>query len=590
MKNRHLPFFFSILLLLLGILFFSFLIGKLDNFYVSAQFGSIDLDSFRIFNDCRLSYMNNMNDRFYIYIPSDYKSNQVKVWGSSNAFDTEINVCGGANECLIQVSPGKKLEFTVKYSGKSDMDELDAFAVSHGDCRTRIGVARAAQGASKPTAQPETGRPLDETPEPTEAPTSRPSALPTTRPLPTTKPSPTPTLTKGGCRGDSDCRRFTCNVCEVEQRICIKQRCLDCASDSHCKSGYECVSNSCLEKRREEAEYFQFEERLEPVCGDSSCDSDLGEDCLNCFDDCQWEGFCCQPERAFMYPHDFRYQIFQINQNPGGLIPNGTFLVNPDEKESGFFDRYRPMLCENHVLKFGDCVRSSQCPSGICLDYQCEKIGTSKKDKLEEIDKDVAKKWVDDTSERKRYYVHAYHVSEDNFVIHDQNEGLDIKLDVQGTTGGEVLGATVGDEITSLMTIKNYSDYRIALIPAIHYPGSENKVDEVSYHTTYTWVGILNSFKGKFLTKISGSQYYILPPGGKMYVESKVISEKDGYLDIEGLVYFSTGKKFIEGNLGLGLIKNKRVAGEFEKKHQTAKFNQTVLVEEPTCYLGVICL
>lgn len=537
------------------------------------------LGSFAILDNCRRDFLNENEYDYYFNVPSDYTSDQVLVWGDSTAFIIKIDVCQDKSECNVRVTPSQTLTFNVEFAGNPD--EAAAMALQYGKCSTRIGVTRADKSSGTVS-----------TPVPTAA---------TSTPVPTLTSEPTSTGEPYGwgrpssqwqCEGDSDCIKYTCGTCNNGQQICVEGNCVECITNEQCEDGFYCSGKKCLGERAS-PKPLEIKVRT-PVCGDSYCDyEDANENCENCPQDCQWPGYCCQPKYGFMYSQDYNNKIFKINKNPGGLIPNGAFMIAEDEPETGFYDNYKPMLCDNSQLKFGQCVRDSQCPAGVCLDYKCIYTGPTEKSELEEMGKDVSEKYIEGLSEHKQYYVHAYYASKDNFVIHDQNESLDIKLEVQGATSGKILRAITGKEIQVLMTIKNRSDYRLALVPLVNYPGHSLKKDtdleETSYHIAYSWMGILNSLKGKFQSAFSDGKYFILPAGGIMTVESQIIPHKEGYLDVEGLVYFTSGKRYIEENLGLGYIKNERLPEEYEKEAQKAEVSETIYIEKPRCLLGIVC-
>lgn len=53
---------------------------------------------------------------------------------------------------------------------------------------------------------------------------------------------------KVGCGGDSDCASYLCYNCVFGQRKCVKGNCVECVYDGHCKDGFKCENNYCVEK------------------------------------------------------------------------------------------------------------------------------------------------------------------------------------------------------------------------------------------------------------------------------------------------------------------------------------------------------
>lgn len=103
-----------------------------------------------------------------------------------------------------------------------------------------------------------------------------------------------------------------------------------CCSDDDCLSGEQCKGFLCMAKA---------------VCGDWLCQTDKGENCKNCPDDCQCASKeCCEP----------------------GFATNAQGCVGPLNKITERF------ICCDGTRYYGECCSNSQCASGQeCLKNWC---------------------------------------------------------------------------------------------------------------------------------------------------------------------------------------------------------------------------
>jgi len=208
-------------------------------------------------------------------------------------------------------------------------------------------------------------------------------------------------------------------------------------------------------------------------------------------------------------------------------------------------------------------------------------------EKFQEIkNQEIVEKIYEDQTNYKEEFVEAYEIIEPGIaqvVIKDAK--LDIRLEVQGNTAGKVPKVNEGDEVEVRLEIENDSRYNLALVAGIFYPGYDAGVfelEEKKYTMSFKWEGGLSSLIGSFKTKLINCKFIVMPPGSKLYVYSKVVPEQTGYLDVQGLISFTTEKKYQKYDIGF--------LDEAPKSYQESEVSETILVEERPCNWWPICL
>ncbi len=332
----------------------------------------------------------------------------------------------------------------------------------------------------------------------------------------------------------------------------------------------------------EEAEEGEEEEK--EVCGNNNCEYWVGENCDNCFDDClypfQSQGFCCYVGYKYIYAHNYHNEIYDLREALAGLIPEGTIIVDPDLDENNM--PLRPTyICYDRGIKTGECIFNYDCPSGLCTtENWCVELRSEKPQEIK--DEKIAEDIYKDATNYKEEYIEAYEKIQGGIgqtVIKDAK--LDVKLEVQGSTSGKLPKVSQGDEIEVRLEITNDSDYQLGLIAGIFYPDSFN-LEEKKYTVSFDWDGGLSSLIGSFKTKLINSKFIIMPSGSKIVVYSKVAPKEIGYLDVQGLVFFTTEKKYQDYDPGF--------LDEAPKSYQESEVSETILVEEKPCNWWPICL
>lgn len=204
-------------------------------------------------------------------------------------------------------------------------------------------------------------------------------------------------------------------------------------------------------------------------------------------------------------------------------------------------------------------------------------------EKMQEIkDSEITEKIYEDQTSYKKEYVEAYEMIEGGIgQITIKDAKLNIRLEVQGSTAGRIPKVNEGDEIEVRLEITNNSKYALALTAGIFYPEVFN-VEEKKYTISFDWDGGLSSFIGSFKTKLINANFIIMPSGSKIIVYSKVVPKQTGYLDVQGLVFFTTEKKYQKHDIGL--------LDETPKNYQESGISETILVEESSCDWWPICL
>lgn len=211
----------------------------------------------------------------------------------------------------------------------------------------------------------------------------------------------------------------------------------------------------------------------------------------------------------------------------------------------------------------------------------------STSEKFQEVkNQDMVEKIYEDQTNYKEEYVEAYEMIEGGIaqvVIKDAK--LDIRLEIQGNTAGKIPKVNQGDEVEVRLEIENDSRYNLALAAGILYPGYNAgafELEEKKYTISFEWEGGLSSLIGSFKTKLIGGKFVVMPPGSKLYVYSKVVPEQTGYLDVQGLIYYTTEKKYQKYDIGF--------LDEAPKAYQESEVSETILVKEKPCNWWPICL
>jgi hypothetical protein len=324
-------------------------------------------------------------------------------------------------------------------------------------------------------------------------------------------------------------------------------------------------------------------------CGNNNCEYWAGENCKNCLNDCyysfQSQGFCCYTGGyTYIYAHNYHNGVYDIRESLAGLIPGGAIIVAPGLNEDNMPLR-PPSVCNNGVIQTGGCVYNYDCPSWLCTtENWCIELRSEEPQEIK--DQQIVEEIYQDTNAYKTEYVDSYHELEDSTVQMRVREAkLNVSLEVQGATTGKVPEVSEGDEIEVRLEIENGSSYNLALRGGIFYPGYDAgmfDIEEKKYTISFEWEGGLASLIGSFKTKLVNSKYVIMPPGSKLYVFSKVIPKQTGYLDVQGLIFYNTEKKYQDWT--------PRFIEEAPDNYQETETSQTILVKEKPCNWWPICL
>ncbi|MDP2910593.1 MAG: hypothetical protein Q8N58_02305 [bacterium] len=228
----------------------------------------------------------------------------------------------------------------------------------------------------------------------------------------------------------------------------------------------------------------------------------------------------------------------------------------------------------------GECLYYD-CPSGLCAtENWCVELRSEQPQEIK--DEKIAEDIYKDATNYKEEYIEAYEKIQGGIgqtVIKDAK--LDVKLEIQGSTAGKLPKASQGDDIEVRLEIANNSDYQLGLIAGIFYP-EDFDLEEKKYTVSFEWNGGLSSLIGSFETKLINSKFIIMPSGSKIIVYSKVVPKQTGYLDVQGLVFFATEKKYQDYDPGF--------LDEVPKSYQESEISETILVEEKPCNWWPICL
>ena len=340
---------------------------------------------------------------------------------------------------------------------------------------------------------------------------------------------------------------------------------------------------------QEEEEEEEEEEQEGVECGNNNCEYWAGENCDNCLNDCYYplqnQGFCCYTGGySYIYAHDYHNGIYDIREALAGLIPGGAIMVAPGLDE-GNMPLRPPSICDNGVIQTGECLFNYDCPSGLCTtENWCIELRSEEPQEIK--DQEIVEEIYQDANAYKTEYVDAYYGLEDTTVqMRVRQAKLNVSLEIQGATAGKVPEVSEGDEIEVRLEIENDSSYSLTLTGGIFYPGYDAgmfDIEEKKYTISFEWEGGLACLIGSFKTKLVNSKYVIMPPGSKLYVYSKIVPKQTGYLDVQGLIFYNTEKKYQDWT--------PRFIQDAFDNYQESETSQTILVNEKPCNWWPICL
>ncbi len=229
-----------------------------------------------------------------------------------------------------------------------------------------------------------------------------------------------------------------------------------------------------------------------------------------------------------------------------------------------------------------ECVYDYDCPEGVCTSENlCIKL---KSEEFQEVkDKEIINKIYEDQTSYKKEYVDSYNEVEDSITteMEIKDADLDVKLEVQGNTAGEVLKATKGEPIEVRLEIENNSSDQVVLAAGILYP-DDFDLDEKKYTVSFDWEGELSSLIGSFEIELTDGKFIVMPPGSKVYVYSKVVPEETGDLDVQGLIYYATEEKYQK--MAPGFLTD--IPDDYEE----SEISSSILAEKKPCNWWPICM
>ena len=446
--------------------------------------------------------------------------------------------------------------------------------------------------------------------------TQQPTSTP--RPVSTTRPTSTPVSKKASgksCRSDADCKSGNCTnyICCKSGEICCTQN-SSCLSDEYCSTSsgryycrnklndgvsctedYQCKSGLCDSsvKKCASASLESMLTSGKAVCGNKSCDYWLGETCTSCSRDCDGiNDFCCSTGSQYANTWDWQNQIFNLFDPPGGSVPSGKLVVSKGIAKDTFFDSYRPKICKEGEIIPGECIRNDHCVKGVCVDNKCT-VAIS--DETRQVtDEDEAQEIFDDQTEyeKEEIWINIYDKFDDQFITSKEVPGgLEIELEVQGSTAGSIPEATVDKEVETRLKVVNTTSFKMAVIAGITYPGQQAgsfELEEKKYTLSCSPVNGKNPLTtviGSANAKLLGGNYYVLPAHHQLIVFSKVTPKQDGYLDILGNVYFSKEKMYADSSL----LEMALAPADYEDTFEKTEVIDSILVNEKKCSIPFIC-
>lgn len=319
----------------------------------------------------------------------------------------------------------------------------------------------------------------------------------------------------------------------------------------------------------------------ETICGNGNCEFWEGESCKNCVQDCRLSGYCCFPGYSYVYAHDYHNEIYQIHEALGGVIPRGAILL-PEGINEDDLPLTPPHVCDKGGMPIGECVYNYDCPSGVCtVENWCIKL---RSEEFQEVkDEELIAKIYGDQTNYKEEYVDAYYEVKGAMTtqMRIREANLEVSLEVQGNVAAKVPEVNEGDEVEIRLEIENGSSYQLALTAGIFYPGKFD-IEEKKYTMSFEWSGGLASLIGSFKTKLINAKFVVMPPGSKLYVYSKIVPEETGYLDVQGLIFYTTEKKY--QNWAPGFL------SDAPNNYQETEVSESILVKERPCDWWPICL
>lgn len=388
------------------------------------------------------------------------------------------------------------------------------------------------------------------------------------------------------CKIDNDCgkdeyceKKDNLYYCRVKWNIGER-----CEKASNCRSGY---CDTYIQKCAEDPK------KITPTpkkarCGDNSCDDWLGENCCNCQQDCKSvPDFCCDQNSQYAKTQDRQNKIFYLYEAPGGSIPNDRLVVPKGTNEKTFFDSYKPQICNNGKIIPGECTRSDQCVDGICVDNKCTIASSDSPQTI--TDKKVAEAIYNEQTEdsKEDVWVNVHDVIKGEIINSTRVEGnLEISLEVQGATAGKIPEVKVGNTVKSWLRIINNTNYSMAVVAGIVYPGQLKnafRLEEKKYTLSCSRVSnnsLLTTIIGSANAKRLGGQYFILPSSHQLIIYSKIVPQQEGYLDVSGVVYYSKEKMYANSSLVQVNIAPVNFETSFQK---TKEVSNSILVTKKKC-------
>lgn len=387
------------------------------------------------------------------------------------------------------------------------------------------------------------------------------------------------------CKTDGDCGKD--EYCETKDNLYYCRTKWNggeyCEKPSACRSGYcDTYTQKCAENPKDVTSTPK-----KVRCGDGSCDDWLGENCCNCAKDCaSVADFCCAQNSKFARPKDRQNTIFYLYPAPGGSIPNGRLVVPKNMDEKAYFGEYQPKICRDGKIVEGECFESDHCAEGICVEGKCT---TASSDEPQEVkDEKVAQEIYNNQTNylKEDVWVNVYDKIKGKIISSTRVEGnLEISLEVQGATVGETLEVKVGNSIRSWLKVVNNTNYSVAVVAGIVYPGqltNSFKLEETEYDLSCSrndGKNPLVSFIGSANAARLGGQYFILPSDHRLIIHSDVTPQQEGYLDVQGLVYYSKEKMYANSSL----VQAKIAPVNFENSFQKAEVSESVSVTKKDC-------
>lgn len=357
------------------------------------------------------------------------------------------------------------------------------------------------------------------------------------------------------CKVDGDCGKD--EYCETKDNLYYCRVKWDvgekCEKPSACRSGFcDTYTQKCAESSNPPAGGATPTPE-KAVCGDNSCDDWLGENCCNCAKDCaNITDFCCSQDSKYARSRDRQNKIFYLYDAPGGAIPNSRLVVPKGTDEKTFFDSYKPQICSNGKIISGECNKSDDCVKGICVDNKCTSATSDEPQAV--TDKKVVEAIANEQNEYRKesVWVPVYDKIKGTILRTNKVEGgLEVRLEVQGATAGNMATVKIGGNIETRLEIVNNTAYYNAVIGGIVYK-NPTQVEQKKYTLSVNHLESNSAILG--MIGVAGAQrlggkYFVLPPYYKLTVQSTVSPKQEGYLDISGIVYYSTENMYANSSL-----------------------------------------